>query len=216
MMWLHVRGAQRVMTGKAVTTSTLKVQSGSGYWNHRSLQSPTPNLVSVLTLETNIFLRGRSEDPTALFLSSDASVCPEGAVQTPWLAPPGSSASRPRQGPLGSSLIRGSRAVILGSANWNAIFNQPRRTCPSSPYIVPNPPEWSHSLPSASKFMTPVSLMSAKTVNVKEGLSLGRDRGTGPTRHVFSVLLLDFFHITMWSHPKGPISSFCDQKVKII
>lgn len=53
-------------------------------------------------------------------------------------------------------------------------------------------------------------------MNVEEGLSLGRDGGTGPTRHVFSVLLLDFFHVTMWSHPKGPISSFSDQKVKII
>lgn len=38
MMWMDVRGAQRVINGDAVPTSTLKVQRGSGYWGHKSLQ----------------------------------------------------------------------------------------------------------------------------------------------------------------------------------
>lgn len=72
-----------MMNGEAVTTSIPKVQRGSSYWNHESLQrvggfskSPTSNLVSVLSLERNMFLRGRSEDPTALFLRSDGFCLP--------------------------------------------------------------------------------------------------------------------------------------------
>lgn len=151
MMWTDVRGAGRVTNGEAVTTCIPKVQRGSGYWDHESLQrvggfskSPTSNLVSVLSLERNMFLRGRSEDPIALFLRSDGFCLPWG-WSPKFLACSSRFFSIESQWPLGSSPLACSRAVTLDSVNWKTIFTQPRPTCPSSPYILPNRPEWSYS-----------------------------------------------------------------------
>lgn len=123
-MWTDVRGAQRVINGMLFSPLPLRFREGVVTGATRASRglvggfsgSQTSNLISILSLERNIFLRGRSEDPTAWFLSSDGFCLPRGWSPNS-LAYSSRLLSIETQQPLGSSPLPCSRAAILNSAN---------------------------------------------------------------------------------------------------